>query len=145
MDLSLLSLDTPVELINQSIKDCLIGSLGIEITKIEEGNVEGILKLSSKNSRPGGILHGGANLAMAETLAGLGSMLLVDMKVYDVLGIMVNGNHTGVLKKGKALAVAKIVHRGKQTHVWNVDICNEEGRLISSVRVTNMITEKNDR
>nr|WP_319273484.1 PaaI family thioesterase [uncultured Draconibacterium sp.] len=145
MDFTQLSFDTPVELINQAIKETLVGSLGIEITKIAEGRVEGMLDLSAKNSRPGGILHGGANLAMAETLAGLGSMLLVDMKTSEVLGIMVNGNHTGVLKKGKALAVAKIVHRGKQTHVWNVDICNEEGRLISSVRVTNMITEKNDR
>ncbi|WP_319226815.1 PaaI family thioesterase [Draconibacterium orientale] len=145
MDFSQLSFDTPVELINQAIKETLVGSLGIEITKIEEGKVEGMLDLSTKNSRPGGILHGGANLAMGETLAGLGSMLLVDMNAFDVLGIMVSGNHTGVLKKGKALAVAKIVHRGKQTHVWNVDICNEEGRLISSVRVTNMITEKNDR
>lgn len=144
MDLTSLSLNTPVELINQGIKNTLVDSLGIEITKIEEGSVEGMLKLSTKNSRPGGILHGGANLAMGETLAGLGSMLLVDMNAYDVLGIMVSANHTGVLKKGKALAVAKIVHRGKQTHVWNVDICNEEGRLISSVRVTNMITEKND-
>ncbi|QIA07586.1 PaaI family thioesterase [Draconibacterium halophilum] len=145
MDFTQLSLHTPVELINQALEDSLVGSLGIEITKIEDGRVEGMLDLSSRNSRPGGILHGGANLALGETLAGLGSMLLVDLTALDVLGIMVNGNHTGILKAGKAVAVAKIVHRGKQTHVWNVDICNEEGRLISSVRVTNMITEKNDR
>lgn len=145
MDFTQLSLNTPVELINQAINNTLAGSLGIEITKIADGTVEGMLNFSPKNSRPGGILHGGANLAMAETLAGLGSMLLVDLNAFDVLGIMVNGNHTGVLKSGRALAIAKIIHRGKQTHVWNVDICNEEGRLISSVRVTNMITEKNDR
>lgn len=145
MDITLLTLDTPLSVINAALRDSLIGSLGIEITKIAEGHVEGILNLSAKNSRPGGILHGGANLAMGETLAGLGSMLLVDMKTSEVLGIMVNGNHTGVLREGAVKAVAKIIHRGKQTHVWNVDISSEEGRLISSVRVTNMITEKNDR
>ena len=145
MDFTLLTFETPLSLINEAIKESLIGSLGIEITKIAEGYVEGMLELSSKNSRPDGILHGGANLALGETLAGLGSMLLVDLNTYDVLGIVVNGNHTGVLREGTAKAVAKIIHKGKQTHLWNVDINDGSGRLISSVRVTNMITKKNDR
>jgi hypothetical protein len=144
MDFSLLNLDTPVEIINQGMKKSLIGNLGIEVTLIEEGLVEGFLELSAKNSRPDGILHGGANLALAETLAGLGSMLLVDLSGCDVLGTQVSGNHTGVLAQGKALAEAKIIHRGNKTHIWNVDVKNEEGRLISTVRVTNMIVERND-
>lgn len=144
MDLKQLSFDTPLELINQFSSKSLVGSLGMEFTKIEPGYIEGSLKLSEKNCRPDGILHGGANLAMAETLAGLGSMLLVDFTKFDVLGIQVNGNHTGVLKKGSAQAIAKIIHQGKQTHIWNVDITNDEGKLISSVRVTNMIVKRDD-
>jgi 1,4-dihydroxy-2-naphthoyl-CoA hydrolase len=144
MDLSLLNLNTPLEIINQGMKKSLIGNLGIEVTQIGKGLVEGFLELSVKNSRPDGILHGGANLALAETLAGLGSMLLVNLKEYDVLGTQVSGNHTGVLIKGKALAEAKIIHRGNKTHIWNVDVINEEGRLISTVRVTNMLVKKND-
>jgi 1,4-dihydroxy-2-naphthoyl-CoA hydrolase len=144
MDLSLLNLNTPLEIINQGMKNSLIGNLGIEVTQIGKGLVEGFLELSVKNSRPDGILHGGANLALAETLAGLGSMLLVNLKEYDVLGTQVSGNHTGVLIKGKALAEAKIIHRGNKTHIWNVDVINEEGRLISTVRVTNMLVKKND-
>ena len=62
----------------------------------------------------------------------------------DVLGIQVNGNHTGTLPKGKAIAKAQILHQGKQTHVWNVDVKNEEGRLISTARVTNMIVRRED-
>jgi 1,4-dihydroxy-2-naphthoyl-CoA hydrolase len=144
MDLSLLNLNTPLQIINQGMKESLIGNLGIEVTLISDGLVEGFLILSEKNSRPDGILHGGANLALAETLAGLGSMLLVNLKEYDVLGTQVSGNHTGVLIKGKALAEAKIIHRGNKTHIWNVDVINEEGRLISTVRVTNMLVKKND-
>lgn len=143
MDLSLLNLDTPLELINQSTKNSLIGSLGIQFTRIGEGIVEGMMSLSEKNCRPDGILHGGANLALAETLAGMGSMLLVDCKTYDVLGIQVNGSHTGTLKEGNALAVAKIIHQGNQTHIWNVDVKDEDGRLISTARVTNMIIKRN--
>ena len=144
MDFSSLNIDTPLELINQSTGKSLMGSLGIEFDKVEKGLIEGSLQLSEKNCRPDGILHGGANLALAETLARLGSMLLVDFKNYDVRGIHVTGSHTGILKKGKALAVAKIIHQGNQTHVWNVDVTNEEGRLISTLRVTNMIVKRND-
>jgi len=114
------------------------------ITKIQEGLVEGVMLLSDKNSRPDGILHGGANLALAETIAGLGSMLLVDLKKFDVLGSQISGNHTGVLSNGKAFAVAKIIHRGNKTHIWNVDIKNQDDRLISTVRVMNMIVKRNE-
>jgi hypothetical protein len=144
MDFTSLNIDTPLELINLATQKSLVGSLGIEFTKVEKGLVEGCMHLSDKNCRPDGILHGGANLALAETLAGLGSMLLIDLANYDARGIHVTGSHTGTLKSGKALAVAKIIHQGNQTHVWNVDVTNEEGRLISTLRVTNMIVKRND-
>jgi uncharacterized protein (TIGR00369 family) len=145
MDLSLLNLNTPLEIINQAMQKSLIDNLGIEVTKIDDGLVEGYFTLSEKNCRPDGILHGGANLAMAETLAGLGSMLIIDVREFDALGSQVSGNHIGALKAGKARATAKIIHRGNKTHLWNVDVKNEEGRLISTVRVTNMIVKKNDK
>lgn len=144
MDLSQLNINTPLEIINQFTRKSLVGSLGIIFTKVADGCIEGEMLLSEHNSRPDGILHGGANLAFAETLAGLGSMLLVDFAQFDVLGIQVNGSHTGTLKKGKALASAKIIHQGKQTHIWNVDVKNEEERLISSARVTNMIVKRDN-
>lgn len=143
MDIRSLDINTPVELINQAIQFSLIGNLGIEITKIAEGEVHAMMELNPKTSRPDGMLHGGANLALAETIAGLGSMLLVDMLTFDVLGIQVNGNHTGSVKSGKVKAVAKIVHQGNQTHVWNVDVSTEGGRLVSTARVTNMIVKRN--
>jgi hypothetical protein len=144
MDLSLLSINTPLDSLNLWVKKSLVGNLGIEFTKTKLGLVEGFLVLSEKNCRPDGMLHGGANLALAETLAGLGSMLLVDNQKYDVLGTQISGSHTGTLKYGKALAKATIIHQGNKTHVWNVDIINEEGKLISTVRATNMIVLRND-
>ena len=144
MNLGLLSVDTPLEIINQWVQKSLIGNLGIEFTKIDIGLVKGFFILSEKNCRPDGALHGGANLAMAETLAGLGSMLLVDNSKFDVLGTQISGSHTGMLKDGKAFAKATIIHKGNKTHIWNVDITDEEGRLISTVRATNMIVLRND-
>ncbi|MDD2380080.1 MAG: PaaI family thioesterase [Mariniphaga sp.] len=144
MDLTQLSFNTPIKLINQALEKCLVGNLGIRITHVQEGVVEGQMLLSEKNSRPDGLLHGGANLALAETLAGLGSMLLTDLTEFDVLGTQVSGNHTGVLTTGKAYAVANIIHRGNKTHIWNVDVKRSNGRLISTVRVTNMIVKRNE-
>ncbi len=143
MDVSALKADTPLEFINQAVQKSLVGNLGIEIAKISEGEVEAKMEVNEKTCRPDGILHGGANLAMAESLAGLGSLLLVNLNEFDVLGIQVNGNHTGIVKSGTVKATAKIVHRGNQTHIWNVDVTNGDGKLVSSIRVTNMIVKRN--
>lgn len=144
MDFTALNTDTPVELINHAIKKSLVGNLCIRIDSVANGEVAASMPVCEQNSRPDGMLHGGANLALAETVAGLGSMLIVDMKEFDVRGIQVSGNHTGSMKEGKVLATAKIIHQGNQTHVWNVDLRNENGRLISTARVTNMIVRRND-
>ena len=79
---------------------------------------------------------------MAETIAGLGTMLLVDLREFDVRGMQVSANHTGSLREGTVWATAKIIHQGNKTHIWNVDLRDEEGRLISTARVTNIIVKK---
>ncbi|WP_163710369.1 PaaI family thioesterase [Mangrovibacterium lignilyticum] len=126
------------------MKDSLISNLGIKIESIDDGEVTASMPVSEKTMRPGGILHGGASLALAETIAGLGSILIIDATEYDARGIQVTANHVGGMTEGTVLATAKIVHQGKQTHIWNVDITNKEGKLISTARVTNMIIKKND-
>ena len=140
-----LTVDTPVELINQFAGNTLVSSLGIQFIEVGEGWVKAKMPVDNRTLRPGGLLHGGANLALAETVAGLGSMLLVDIQIYDVRGIQVSANHTGSLKEGFVYAHAKVVHLGNQTHVWDVEIKNEEDKLISISRVTNMIVARNDK
>jgi len=144
MNMNLLNINTPVDLINSALSDSMIGNLRIKIETIANGEVQASMPVCTRTARPDGMLHGGSSLALAETIAGLGSMLLVDLKKFDVLGIQVNANHTGSLKEGQVWATAKIIHQGNQTHIWNVDLRNENGRLISSARVTNMIVKKND-
>ncbi|PTN10411.1 PaaI family thioesterase [Mangrovibacterium marinum] len=144
MDLSQLNANIPVDLLNASMQNSLISNLGIQIEAVSEGEVVATMPVSEKTMRPGGILHGGANLALAETIAGLGSILLIDSAEYDARGIQVSANHVGGAKEGQVVATAKIIHRGKQTHIWNVDITRQDGKLISSARVTNMIIKKDD-
>ncbi len=98
--------------------------------------------LTKKQFQPEGILHGGANLALAETIAGLGSALLVDLNKYSVRGAQISANHVGSTSKGKVMASGKIIHKGSNTHVWNVDINDEQNILLSTCRITNIIVTK---
>ena len=138
-----LTITTPIEFINQYAKNTLVDHLGICFTALGEGWVEATMPVDRRTFRPGGFLHGGANLALAETVAGLGSMLAVDVQEFDVLGMQVSANHTGSVTEGMVYARAEIVHLGNQTHIWNVEIKNETGKLISTARVTNMIVKRN--
>ena len=138
-----LTVNTPLAFINQYVKDTMVENLGIQFTAIGNGWVEATMPVDRRTSRPGGLLHGGANLALAETVAGLGSMLSVDNNEFDILGIQVSANHTGGASGGIVYAHAEIVHPGNQTHVWNIEIKNEAGKLISTARVTNMIVKRN--
>lgn len=145
MEIPKLTVNTPIELINQFVKGTMVENLGIRFTAIGEGWVEATMPVDQRTWRPGGLLHGGANLALAETVAGLGSMLTVDIREFDVLGIQVSANHTGGSSKGTVYARADIVHPGIQTQVWNVEIKNDAGKLISTGRVTNMIVKRNEK
>ncbi len=138
-----LTLSTPLELLNQYTRNTLVSHLGIRFTAVGEGFVEAEMPVDNRTFRPGGFLHGGANLALAETVAGLGSMLAVDIAEFEILGIQVSANHTGSVTEGTVFARAEVVHLGNQTHLWNVEIRNENGKLVSTARVTNMIVKRN--
>ena len=97
------------------------------------------MDVDSRTRQPFGVISGGATLALAETLAGIGSLAACSGK--RCAGISVTGNHVKAVQEGDTVtAVARIIHRGHKIHVWNVDITNSSGELVSSVSVTNYIT-----
>lgn len=131
-----------IEEINIFCQNTLISNLEIKFTEIGNNYVIAEMPVSPKTSQPMGILHGGASLALAETVASAGSFLLVDFEKYNVFGLQVTGNHIATVKEGMVIAKAEIIHEGKTTHVWNVNITDPDGKLISTARVTNVIKEK---
>jgi 1,4-dihydroxy-2-naphthoyl-CoA hydrolase len=130
-----------IQTLNTICRDTFISFLGIEFTECGEGYIEAVMPVDNK-LQPMGLLHGGASLALAETLASGGSYLLVDHEKQDVLGLQVSGNHLSSVSKGMLFARAEIIHRGKKTHVWDVKIKSDTGKLISVTRVTMMIIKK---
>jgi len=145
MDSLKLSVDTPIEQINRFTKGTLVDTLGIVFTEVGSDFVKATMPVDQRTFRPGKMLHGGASLALAETVAGLGSMLMIDCDSYDIKGIQISANHTHGIAEGMVYATAKIVHAGKRTHLWDVRIEDKDGRLISTERVTNMIVKRNDK
>ncbi len=118
----------------------LADTLGITFfPRTEEFTFIATMAVTPQVCQPYGRLHGGAVLALAETLAGHGSIALCTQGELPV-GQQVSGNHLHAARKGETVqAVATLLHKGRSTHVWNVEVCNEQGIPVSTVRVTNFI------
>ena len=128
--------------LNMRAKHALMGNLGIQYTYASEERVEATMPVDERTRQPFGILHGGATLALAETVAGLGSMILAKPDEV-VVGMQVSGNHMSSAHEGDTVrAVATIIHKGRSSHVWNVDVFTSTDKLVSSVRVVNSVLKK---
>ena len=134
--------EIPLEFLNAQTKHALMGNLGIQYTYASPERVEATMPVDERTRQPFGILHGGATLALAETVAGLGSMVACQPDEI-VVGMQVSGNHVSSAHEGDTVrAVGTIVHKGRSSHVWNVDVFTSTNKLVSSVRVVNSILKK---
>jgi 1,4-dihydroxy-2-naphthoyl-CoA hydrolase len=130
-----------VEELNILCKSTLIEHLGIEFTKVTEKSITATMPIDNRTIQPMKILHGGAIMALAETVGSAGSFNLVDLERYYVVGMEINGNHISSAKEGVVKAKATIVHQGKSTHVWDIRVTDQLDNLVSVCRITNMIIE----
>ena len=128
--------EVPLDQLNARAKHALMGNLGIQYTYASEDRVEATMPVDERTRQPFGILHGGATLALAETVAGLGSMILAKPDE------MVVGHMSSAHEGDTVRAVGTIIHKGRSSHVWNVDIFTSTDKLVSSVRVINSILKK---
>jgi len=134
--------EVPLEQLNASSQHGLVGNLGIQFTYASEDRIEATMPVDLRTRQPFGILHGGATLALAETVAGLGSMLICKPDE-RMVGMQVSGNHVSSAHEGDTVrAVGIIIHKGKSSHVWNIDIFTSTDKLVSSIRVLNSIMRK---
>lgn len=134
--------EIPLDLLNTQTKHALMGNLGIQYTYASPDRVEATMPVDERTRQPFGILHGGATLALAETVAGLGSMISCQPDE-AVVGMQVSGNHISSAHEGDTVrAVATIVHKGRSSHVWNVDVFTSTNKLVSSIRVMNSVMKK---
>lgn len=120
-------------------KDGLSQTLGMEfLSTLEPDTCQARMKVDERNRQVFGFLSGGATLALAENLSGVGSMALCPNKI--CVGINVSANHVKAVLEGDTVtATARILHKGRTLHVWHIEITNGAGELISAVDITNFI------
>lgn len=135
--------DFTIKSINESTKDTAVESLGIVITKVREDTIEGQMPVDRRTCQIRGLLHGGASALLVETLASIGGNLAVDDS-YTIVGVEVNANHIGGISSGFVVGIAKAIHLGKTTQVWDVKI-NEKStnRAICVGRLTLAVIDLN--
>ena len=125
-------------IISSARRSCLIGSLAV----VGENFLVAKMPVSAKVHQPYGLLHGGATAALAESVGSAASAFFVDNTKFIVKGIELSINHLKSVKEGVVIATARVIHKGRSTHLWEIKVVNESGDLISISKLTNMILEK---
>lgn len=111
-------------------------TLGIEMIELDTERVVATMPVDERTRQPFGILHGGASVALAETVASVASLLNIDREKYVAMGLEINANHVRAKSDGIVTAIGTPLHRGRTTQLWEIRIQDEEGRLICMSRCT---------
>jgi len=127
---------------NSICKNTLMETLDIKFTNCSETTLEATMPVSPVNHQPMGILHGGATAALIETVGSAISVMYINPDTHIVKGIEINVNHLKSVKSGLIRAVAHPIHAGRSTHIFQVDVFNEENQRIAFGKMTNMVLDK---
>lgn len=120
----------------------MIENLGIEIVEVREDALVGRMPVDHRTVQPAGVLHGGASVALAETLASWAGYLSVDRERFHVVGQEINANHIRPIASGFVTATASPVNIGRRAHVWEIRIVDDAGRLVCISRCTLAVIEQ---
>ena len=134
--------DKILEKLNAVSKDTLMGHLSIEYIEVGDHFLVARMPVNNTTRQPMGILHGGAALALSESVGSALSAISIDLLHFDVKGMEINANHIRSVKDGYVTAYAKFLHKGKLTHIVEIKVLNQHSKLVTICRLTNVIIEK---
>lgn len=134
--------DITPEIINEKYNTFLTKHIGIVYTDIGEDYICGKMPVDERTKQPYGILHGGASVVLAESLGSIGSNMMVDLEKEYCVGQAIDANHIRPVTEGFVYGKAICIHKGKKTHIWEIKINNEAGKLVCASRLTMAVIEK---
>lgn len=130
-------LTTPdLERLNASSKNTIVELLDITFDAFDDDSMTASMVVDHRTHQPFGLLHGGASVVLAESLGSMASYLCVDTKKFYCVGLEVNANHLRAVRSGRVTAVARPVHMGRTTHVWDIRLTDDNGKLSCISRLT---------
>jgi len=131
-----------LSLCNSFADKTLMGTLEIEYIDAGEDFLTAKMPVNERVHQPMGLLHGGATVALAESVGSAASLLLVDFDKFEVRGIEISANHLKSKRSGTVFCTAKIIHKGRSLHLWEIRIVDENDQLISLCKLTNMVLSR---
>ena len=131
--------DKLVALCNEWSNNTLMQTLEIEYIDAGEDYLTAKMPVNSRVHQPMGLLHGGATVALAESVGSAASLLFINPEKQEVRGIEISANHLKSKREGTVFCTAKIIHKGRSIHLWELKITDEKGGMISICKLTNMI------
>lgn len=134
--------DKILKVCNESSKNTLMETLQIEYIDMGEDFLVGKMPVNSKVHQPDGVLHGGAMVALAESVGSMASYIFLDAQKFIVRGIEISANHVKSVRDGYVFAKATIVHRGRTTQLWDIKITDADEKLISVCKLTTISLPK---
>ena len=135
--------DVTLEAINRLSKNTMAEQIGIEFTAIGEDYMEATMPVDKRTHQPFGLLHGGASVALAETMGSVAATCCIDSTKQFCVGLEINANHLKGVKEGFVKGITKPIHIGKKTQVWEIRIHNQKDELVCISRITMAVLEKN--
>ncbi|HEX2668728.1 MAG TPA: hotdog fold thioesterase [Gammaproteobacteria bacterium] len=131
-----------VEDLNAYQRETLVSHLGIRYTEVGEDYLSAVMPVDSRTKQPAGILHGGASVALAETLGSTGANLVVDHDKQLCVGLEINANHVRAMREGEVKGTARPLHLGGTTQVWEIKITDHKDRLVCVSRITMAVLDR---
>jgi len=130
-----------VRLLSES-KPTMAEALGMALVKLHPDEVVGTMPVDARTTQPVGLLHGGASVALAETLCSIGAWLHLDPSTQTAVGLEINANHVRAVREGIVIGRARPIHTGRQVQIWECRIETEDGKLVCTSRCTLMAIKK---
>jgi len=137
--------DKMLQLCNDWSKNTLMETLEIEYIDAGEDFLTAKMPVNPGVHQPMGLLHGGASVALAESVGSAASIMFVNPERQEVRGIEISANHLRAKREGTVFCTAKIVHKGRSIHLWEIKITDEDNRLVCLCKLTNMILPRKER
>ncbi len=134
--------ETTLEKLNAINKNTLMETLDITYTEVGDDFLVATMPVNSRVHQPMGLLHGGASVALAESVGSAASYYFLDHEKHEVRGLEINANHIRSIREGTVKATARMLHKGRTTLLWEIKIVDEKERLISICKLTCIILTK---
>ncbi len=140
--MSIFNSSLSLEALTQMSSHTMVEHLGIQFTAIGEDFIEAKMPVDHRTHQPLGLLHGGASVALAETLGSVAATYCLDFAIQYCVGLEINANHIRSVKDGFVYGIARPVHIGKKTQVWEIKIVDEKKELVCVSRITLAVIDR---